>query len=227
VKSLRSIVVLLFCLGLPAGAETVRIVADRDATLVETVDGSLANGSGPAFFAGRTSQGQDFRRRALLHFDVAGSLPRGAVVERVALTLSMNPSNPQPRELRLHRVFADWSEGPASAGGGGGAPSQPGDATWIHTSYDDEFWRLPGGQFSPLPSARRTVSDAGAYSWREGRALVRDVRLWLAAPQRNFGWILIGDESTPTTSKSFASREHPDATRRPVLEVTYRLPGRR
>jgi hypothetical protein len=35
-----------------------------------------------------------------------------------------------------------------------------------------------------------------------------------------------GDETTPQTAKSFASRENPDLSLRPVLEVTYRLPGR-
>ena len=56
--------------------------------------------------------------------------------------------------------------------------------------------------------------------------MVQDVRLWNSAPQRNFGWILIGDETAPQTAKSFASREFPDPTLRPVLEVNYRTPGK-
>jgi hypothetical protein len=55
--------------------------------------------------------------------------------------------------------------------------------------------------------------------------MVADVRLWLAAPHRNFGWILLGDETAPGTAKSFGSREEPDLSLRPVLEVTYHLPG--
>ena len=55
--------------------------------------------------------------------------------------------------------------------------------------------------------------------------LVQDVRLWNSAPQQNFGWIVIGDETTPQTAKSLASRESPEPSVRPVLEVTYRLPG--
>jgi hypothetical protein len=55
--------------------------------------------------------------------------------------------------------------------------------------------------------------------------LVQDVRLWWSAPERNFGWILIGDETTPQTAKSFASRESPEPALRPVLEVTYRYSG--
>jgi hypothetical protein len=49
--------------------------------------------------------------------------------------------------------------------------------------------------------------------------------LWLRGPRRNFGWILLGDETTPQNVKSFASREELDPSLRPVLEVIYRLPG--
>jgi hypothetical protein len=59
-------------------AETVTLTATLDATLIEDPDGDIANGSGPAFFAGRTGQSNDSRRRALIFFDVAGTLPPGA-----------------------------------------------------------------------------------------------------------------------------------------------------
>ena len=85
---------------------------------------------------------------------------------------------------------------------------------------------MPGGRFTAEPSAELEVFGSGPYTWNSTRALVQDVRRWAAAPQRNFGWILIGDESTPQTAKSFASREHPDPMLRPVLEITYHRPGR-
>ena len=47
---------------------------------------------------------------------------------------------------------------------------------------------------------------------------------WLKHPEKNFGWILIGDETEPQTAKTFASRENPDETLRPLLEVEYSLP---
>jgi hypothetical protein len=209
-----------------AAAETVVIEASRDATLIEDPDGALANGSGPVFFAGRTSQADGSVRRALLHFDVAGAVPRGAIVERVTLTLFMTPSNRNEDRLALYRVLADWGEGPSAASGGGGRPAEPGDATWLHTFYDDAFWTISGGQFLGRPSAAALVAGSDFYSW-SGRRLAQDVRVWAAAPHRNFGWILIGDETRPQTAKSFASREAADPAVRPVLEVTYRLPGKR
>jgi len=226
--SLRNLTLLTLLSVLPitADAETVRIEADRDATLVEHPDGALANGSGPFLFVGRTAQGQNSVRRTLLWFDVAAALPEQAIIERVSMTLFMSPSNPGMREARLHRVLADWGEGASSAGGGGGRPSEPGDATWIHAFYDFEFWAHSGGQFVGRASARLDVAGSAFYTWESTNHFVQDVRLWKSAPQRNFGWILIGDETTPQTAKSFASRENPDPALRPVLEVTYRAPGR-
>ena len=136
----------------------------------------------------------------------------------------MTPSNSQLSELRLHRVLADWGEGPSSASGGGGRPSEPGDATWIHTFFDTEFWVHNGGQFTGRASATNDVAGSGFYTWESTNRLVADVRLWTSNPKRNFGWVVIGDETAPQTAKSFASREHPEPALRPVLEVSYRLP---
>jgi hypothetical protein len=226
-RKCAGIVLLTILFVAPAAAETVTIEADRDATLIEDPDGALANGSGPALFVGRNNAAENSVRRALLYFDVAAVVPKRAIVEQVTLTLYMTPSNSQSRELSLYRVQADWGEGPSSASGGGGAPSEPGDATWLHTFFDTEFWAHNGGQFIGRASAVQLVAGSGFYTWESTNHLVQDVRLWKSAPKRNFGWILIGDETTRQTAKSFASREEPDPLLRPVLEVTYRMPGER
>lgn len=222
----RSWIPLLTVLSvLPAGAATVSIEADRDATLIEDPAGALANGSGPNFFVGRNNQTRDSIRRALVRFDVAAAVPPGALIEQVELTLEMLPSNPEPQEIGLHRVLADWSEGPSSSAGGQGRPSEPGDVTWLHTVYDVELWVHPGSQFAARESARLEVGSAGSYSWTSTNHLVQDARLWLHAPRQNFGWVLIGDETRPQTAKSFASRESADPSLRPLLVVIYSLPG--
>ena len=219
--------VCVLLIGGPAAAETVTVEAARDATLIEDPDGAWSNGSGSAFFAGRTSQSQNSVRRALLYFDVAAALPNKAVIESVSLTLHQSSSNTQARELRLYRLLADWGEGPSSSSGGAGAPSEPGDATWLHTFYDQEFWVHSGRMFRGRASARQTVDGSVFYTWGSTNHLVQDARLWHSAPRRNFGWILIGDETTRQTSKRFTSRESPDRTLRPLLEITYRRPGKR
>lgn len=219
-------IALLLLLLAPASAmaESVLIEAGRDTTLIEEPTGALANGSGPVFFVGRTNQARDGVRRGLVYFDVAAALPRSARLESVRLHLYMSPSNADPRRIALHRLLADWGEGASFASGGGGDFSAEGDATWIHTFHDAEFWVRPGGHFVARASAFRDVAASGFYTW-EGTKLLADVRLWLAAPHRNFGWILLGDEATRQSVKSFASREAGDPSLRPVLEVVYRLPG--
>jgi len=202
-------------------AEMMVIEAGRDTTLIEDPDGVLANGSGPVFFAGRTSQTQNSVRRALLWFDVAAALPSDARIEDVQLILTTISGNEQVANLRVHRVLADWGEGSSSATGGGGAPSAPGDATWLHTFYGDRFWARSGGTFVGHESAARPVAGPAVYIWENAPGLVHDVRLWLAAPRRNFGWILIGDETARQTSKRFASRQNSDPSLRPALEITY------
>jgi hypothetical protein len=206
-------------------AELVHIAAARDATLVEHPEGARANGSGPALFAGRTAQ-DDGRRRALLLFDVAAALPREAIVKSAQLTLRMTPSNAGPAEVAVHRVLASWSEGPGLSTGGSGVPAQPGDATWLHRVYEDQLWIFPGGQFVPVPSAALTVAGEGFYSWQGSTGLLADVRLWHNAPQRNFGWILLGDEETLQSVKRFDSRESLTPEYRPVLTLEFEMPGR-
>jgi hypothetical protein len=209
-----------------SAADFVHIDAARDATLIEDPEGARANGAGPALFTGRTAQDDGGRRRALLLFDVAAVLPRDAIVTSAQLTLRMTPSNASPAEIAVHRVLASWSEGPGLSTGGSGAPAMPGDSTWLHRRYDDQLWIFPGGQFVPEPGAVITVAGEGFYSWQGSARLLADVRVWHRSPQRNFGWILLGDEETPQSVKRFDSRESLTPEYRPVLTLEYELPGR-
>ena len=212
-----------------AAAGTVAVVADRDATLFEHSDGVAASGAGPSLFAGRNNQGDNSVRRALLRFDVGDVPPRAArgIVAEVALIVTnLTESNVDPREYRLHRVLADWGEGASSSEGGGGAPAQTGDATWVHAFHDQTFWSHNGGQFEGEPSARLVIAGPGVYRF-ESDGLLRDVRLFALHPELNFGWILIGDETVRQTVKAFGSRENLDPTARPFLEITFRGPAGR
>jgi hypothetical protein len=204
-------------------AETVTLVATLDATLIEHPAGELASGSGPALFVGRTSQARNSRRRAVVFFDVAGALPGGASVESAELVLVLTPSNEPVADVAVHRVLSPWSEGASSASGGGGAPAVPGDATWLHTEYDTHFWTTPGGDFVSAPSGIAAVGSPGVYVWGSTPALEADVQAWLDDPASNNGWLLIGNEGSPTTAKRFASREDPFEDTRPKLIVVYQI----
>ena len=215
---------LLFIFSGTSFAETVTIVASRDATLIEDPAGNLANGSGPALFAGRTGQQKNSIRRALVYFDLDGVIPRRAIIKRVFLTLHLTPSNAAPAEIAISRVLNEWGEGASFSTGGSGAAAEAGDTTWLHTFYTDQFWAVEGGYYADTPSATALVEDTDFYTWQSTRRMVRDVRIWLRHPDRNHGWILSGDETTARTAKRFDSRESAEATFRPQLTIEYRLP---
>jgi hypothetical protein len=209
---------------LPAAAQTFSVPADRDATLVESPDGVLANGAGTLLFAGRTNQspGGVGGGRA------AGCVPplpsdgqgRG-IVAHAALVLHVLPGNPGPRHIRAYAVVADWTEGPSYASGGIGVPAQAGDVTWLHTSYPTAFWPTNGGLFDGHAAASATVDAEGVYRL-EGPGLTALVEAWFRDPSANFGILLAGDETARQTSKTIGSREASDPSLRPVLEVTVR-----
>ncbi len=209
--------------GDPIVADKVAIIRPtKDNTLYEDAAGSISNGSGQHFFAGRTGTGSI--RRGVVAFDIARSIPAGVRVTNATLTLhsSREPAVGGPESIELHRLLADWGEGasdaPATEGGGGAATSE--DATWIHTFFDTGFWSSPGGDFSQTVSARQTVDATGFYLW-SGPGLVADVQSWLDNPEDNFGWVLIGNESVAQTSKRFDTRENTETSFRPELSVTY------
>jgi hypothetical protein len=88
------------------------------------------------------------------------------VINSATLTLHLSRTIAQPEPVNLHRVLADWGEGASNANAeeGRGAPSQPGDATWLHTFYDTAFWTSPGGDFDPAISASTVVEFEGYFS---------------------------------------------------------------
>lgn len=207
--------------ALPAAADVVVLGASRDNTLYESGTGALSNGLGESLFAGNNGQNQ--RRRGVLMFDVAGAVPAGATVTGVELILQVTSSGTDGvSAVSLHRLLADWGEGStdASGGEGGGGPSTPGSATWVHRFFDGQTWAAAGGDFAAAASASAGVGVSGAHSW-SGAGMVADVQAWVDAPGSNYGWILVGDESTASSSKRFGSRENPMMELRPVLRVEY------
>ena len=222
----RDAVVALAALALTAAtvsADVVVLPSARDNTLYEDPTGQVSNGAGSAMFAGRNSQPSNSIRRALLAFDVAGSIPPGSIIEAVSLALYNDAANASLETVELRRVTQDWGEGTsvATGGQGSGAPATPGDATWLHAFYDTDFWANPGGVFAANSSASALIGGPGAYTWNMAAALVADAQSFLDDPQTNFGWALVGNEAAGNTAKRFATREAVDAAARPALTVTF------
>ena len=200
---------------------TVELEPIKDNTLIQTATGGVSNGAGTAVFAGRVGfMAGGTARRAVLAFDVAGSVPAGATILDAQLHLNLSNTVSADQDTSLHVLLADWGEGTSNDPGGQGDPSTPGDATWLHTFYPASFWTDPGGDFDPVPSATLQVGNIGPYTW-SSPALIADVQGMLDDPATDFGWILIGNEETIQTAKRFDSREVSQVGRRPRLTITY------
>ena len=202
-----------------ASATTININPIKDNTLYEFVplDGDRSNALGVHFFAGMTAE--SLIRRGVLAFNIAGSIPPGSTITSVSLSMNMSRTISDTRTVELHVLLADWGEGTSNADAqeGEGAPATPNDATWRHRFYNTIFWTTQGGDFSATVSASQSVGGIGVYIWNSAQ-MVADVQSWLDNPASNFGWLVLGDESTSPTSKRFDTRESASP---PVLTIQY------
>ncbi|MCZ6444771.1 MAG: DNRLRE domain-containing protein, partial [Planctomycetota bacterium] len=220
--------------GSGASADEVVLAPFNDNTLFETMDGSTSNGAGNAVFSGKTGfLGGGVKLRAVLAFDVVGDIPAGSTITSANLTLVLVQASifGGVYTHTLHRILADWGEGTSVASGGGGALSTPGDATWLHTFFPDQFWTNQGGDFDPIVSASQSVGTCSGpcvpvvpHTWASTPQMVADVQGWLDDPPTNFGWLLMGNEDASNSAKRFASREFVNPKHRPMLTVEFSPP---
>lgn len=223
VRRLRNLAVLGCLIATsPTFADSVVLTPSRDTTLYQ--DAVKSNGAGQHMFAG-TNNGAH-TRRALVMFDVAGSVPAGSTINSVTLTLSMTRSVAGSVPVSLHAVTEAWGEaGSVATGeGGGGAAAQTNDATWAHRLAPSTPWSSAGGSYNTTASATTTIPQThAAYSW-SSPAMTADVQAWLNSPASNYGWILVGSTATRTT-KRFATRQDANAALRPKLTVNFTPPA--
>jgi len=214
-----------------AGAEVLSLTPLRDTTIFADSD-DTASSAGEAAFAGTTASG--LSRRALFLFDLA-DVPTGSRVVSASFSIAVDRAAGGEHAMSLHRLLADWGTGGSNGStNGGGTLALPGDATWSHRYFGDDTrqWRdgdgvlAPGGWFATTPSATTIVGDPDRYTWTSvagsaAPSLVDDLQAWLDAPETNFGWILIGDESVSRSAKRFGASELSAASLRPslVLEI--------
>ncbi len=195
-----------------------------DATLFESSEGGLADGAGPFLFAGRTGESSDALRRAVLRFELSG--PEQVVVGDLSLQLTITrrpQAGASTTQFSVYRLLEPFSEGPSIApgAGGGGGQAQIGDTTWLFQRFDTQSWGRAGGVFSDVVSGSASVGAENTVLFESNSGgLERDVEGWMANPEENFGWILIGDESRPKTAIRFASRENSRAEFRPALSFS-------
>lgn len=162
--------------------QVITLTPSKDNTLHESADGDRSNGKGSHLFVGNT--GASVIRRAVLEFDVAGSLPAGAEVDSVTLSLNMSRTSSGAEPVRLFRLAQEWGEADSNADGneGAGALAEAGDATWLHTFYPDKKWSGLGGDFAVSASASTSVADLGRSNGRHRRWRTRSRHGWPIPP---------------------------------------------
>ncbi len=210
-----------FGLLLPSSADTITLDASKDNSIYS--ENNNSNGDGD-LFSGRTQGRQGAgTRRALMQFDLTGSIPSGASIENVSITLNVSRRGPasvgSTVDVFLHRLIQDWGEGASLGTGLGGSPST-GDVTWNFSFFNTENWQIEGGNFVNTPSATQPLSSSGPITWGSPN-LVSDVQSWVDNPEQNFGWILLVDESAFGAATIFGSRENSSSGRRPKLTIDF------
>jgi autotransporter-associated beta strand protein len=222
-------------------ANSTTMFATKTNTLIQVTSGTaqqLSNGHGD-ILVGRTGQDGDGPatisiRRGLVEFNPAAAVPAGATITGVTLAAELLSSAPSNENVALGRMLRDWGQGTSLSRGASGALATTGDATWYYPFYGSAgTWTAPGGKagvdYGASISAATLIPAGGpgqSFSWSNtaNPALVTDVQQWLDRPAANFGWIMLGDESTGFTAKIFGGQYETTPNSPPQLSVQYLAP---
>jgi len=205
-------------LATDANGASIVLSAVADNTIYEP--SNFTNGAGDWVFTGNNAGGQS--RRALLLFDLSSAgISSGAIINSVTLSLTMDRTLAGSQSVALHRLTNDWGEGSGNASGneGSGTGSTPGASDWLNNFNGTSAWGTAGGDFISTASATQSVGGDGTYNWSSA-GLVTDVESWLTTSGSNFGWIVIGNESSSSTTKRFLSRENAGASPQLTIDFT-------
>ncbi|MDB6015893.1 MAG: hypothetical protein JWR19_382 [Pedosphaera sp.] len=203
-----------------AFAATANLSAVADTTLLQNNPNNNLGGH-TNFAAGTMANG--LHSRALLEFNIAGSIPTNAIINSVSLTLNVTAAASQSATFELHPMLASWLEGNKT--GQLGAPATTGEATWNNRAAPGTAWGAAGGlagtDFSATSGGSAFISTGTVLTFGSTSGLVADVQNWLLDPNGDFGWILLGQsESTINTARRFASREDGSGAG-PTLIIDY------
>jgi len=193
-------------------------IASEDVTLYEDTAGNLSNGQGVDLQCGVNNIGK--KRRTLVKFRLQG-IPQNATITSAFISLEIAQSNPTSKLLSCHRVLADWGEGLSNAGFQSDSGTTPlaGDATWIHSFYPNNYWNNPGGDYETIPTD--TVSTGSSpFALFQSPKLINDVQLYYDSSNLNFGWMIIGDETSNGSAFPFYSKDFQPGLE-PRLNVGY------
>ena len=202
--------------ALAAQGASVTLTPIADATISEK-NGNAPIGGDATLQTGTTGSAAGYAdSRALLRFNLAGSLPTNALINSATLTLQLTSTAPAVTNLweDLRRLSRSWSEGVVS---------------WTNRLTPPSPWSVPGGSapsdFAVVVTQTKLITtNLGPYTFTSNNRMIADVQEWLANPATNFGWIMISElQGVPQSECKFASRE--SGNNAPKLTILYSLPA--
>ena len=141
--------------------------------------------------------------------------------------------NDEPQQLIIRRVLLPWKEGQKQS-----QPAEKNDLTYNSALHQNLPWNKPPAQamlegidgekesdyngsedVSHRIDGVTKIEGAGVrYIWKD-ELITNAFRFWLANPDYNYGYLFALRNGAG--SVHFASKEHPDETRRPMLTIQY------
>ncbi len=163
-------------------------------------------------------------RRALLQFNISGSIPAGATINSVSLRLTQTRqgSSAIAESLEIRPLLATWGEGTGTNKGVGNAATA-GAVTWNSRQFGSNAWSAAGGSYGAASgSAVFGLTNFVATTFSSQPGMVADVQNWLNNPSLNNGWILkYVNETTGFGAREIASKENAVAAWRPQLTIDF------
>ena len=167
-------------------------------------------------------------------FEEIGVVAEDSILEASISLYAESVDNGFPQQLIIRRVLLPWHEGKQKS-----QPAKENELTYNSAMHQNFPWNKPPAQAmlegvnGEHPSDYNGSEDvayridglteigaAGArYIWK-GNLVTDASRFWLTNPDYSYGYLFALRDGT--ASVRFASKEHPDETRRPVLTIRYR-----
>ena len=209
----------------------------RDATLIVDLQKKMKsyNAGGEEFLLCTPIGGVFFVAFDIMEaFEEIGITQETSILGASISLYAESAGNDSLQQIVVRRVLLPWHEGTQES-----QPAQENELTYNSAMHQNFPWNKPPAQAmlegvnGEHPSDYNGSEDVayridglaeiGAaetqYIWK-GNLITDAARFWLANPDYSYGYLFaLRDGTAPVR---FSSKEHPDATRRPVLTIRYR-----